>query len=90
MQLLDERDHGLAVLRADPQRVLGQLEVVADGALALQHRQVGVLCVLRRSLPARLVTAHQSSLFLVFEVELREFILEDTHPAVNHDLAQVH
>ena len=35
MELLNERDHRLTLLRVDPERIFGQFKVVADGAFSL-------------------------------------------------------
>ena len=89
MQLLDEGDHGLTVLWAYPQRVLRQLKVVSDGALALEHRKIGVLGILWRGLPARRFTAHQAGQLLILKVKLGQFVLQNAHPAIDHDLANI-
>ena len=89
MELLDEGDHRLTILRADPQRVPGQLKVVSDGTFAFEHREVCVLGILRCCLPASRVTAHQTGKLLVLEVKLRQFVLEYAHPAIDHDLTNI-
>jgi len=89
MQLLNERNHRLAVLRGDTQRIFGQIEVVSDGAFLLQHRQVSLLGVLGRRL-STVVVSHQVAQSLeVFQVERWNFAFQDAYPAVGHHLTEI-